>query len=181
MLSLFLLASMIFSVSAQGYPAEAIVVTAPAISGKSIIGVLALTYPDGTKVVLSPPTMTVRICGSSGCTTQTVTVNADGSYSIPIPTGATGTLTVYIVAGSMTDSFGATFPSVDTLLGSVTVPSSVPGGSPPATSQPSLFRVAGVATQNAAQVTVYGVVAVLLMLAAVGAVMILAPRRNHDQ
>jgi hypothetical protein len=181
-LSIFLLASMIASVAAQGYPAEVIVVTSPSLVGNSIVGVLALTYPDGTKAVLSPPTMNVRLCGSKGCSTAAVTVNADGSYSISIPQGMTGVIMIYIVAGSMKDSKGNITPSVDTFLGTVTVPGGTPpSGSPPASSYPqNVFRVAGVATQNQAQVVVYAVGAVVLVLAALGAVMLIAPRRNKN-
>jgi hypothetical protein len=189
MVGVLLIASIVASVSAQGYPPEIIIVTTPTISGNSIVGVLALTYPDGSKAVLDPPSMTVRLCDAKGCTTVVVTINADGSYSIPIPTGMTGAIMVYIVAGSMKDSYGNTFPAVDTLIGTVTIPGSSPpsGGNPPASqnsaAKPSHFRVANAAvavsdSKGAVEVSRSNGAALLVLasLVALGAV-IIAPRK----
>jgi hypothetical protein len=42
------------------------------------------------------------------------------SYSFTIPTGITGTVSIILPAGSLTDIHGTGFPSVDTLIGTFT-------------------------------------------------------------
>jgi hypothetical protein len=185
------LALLVVSVSAAGYPPAAIVVAPIGIGvvGHNITGILALVYPNGQPVVPKPPTLTVKACGASGCITIQVTMLPDGSFSIPVTPGfPTGIVSLYVVAGSGTDTYGTKFPSVDTLIGTLTVPA---GSPPPATisqsqepevaSEPSLYRVAAPAITNGAveqSPRNYTIPGILAFLVIAGAVMVAAPRRR---
>lgn len=102
------------------------------LTGCELAQPLCLLYPDGSNVTLrEPPTMEVRACSlepNGKCVTLKVplvngttpcnyayTINAT-TLDLPI-----GNIRLYIVAGSLTDQFGRKFPSVDTLIGTITL------------------------------------------------------------
>jgi len=78
-----------------------------------------------------PPTMRVRACSlepNGKCVTLNVplvngTTPCNYAYSINATTLGlpTGNIRLYIIAGSMIDKFGRTFPSVDTVIGTITL------------------------------------------------------------
>jgi len=191
-LGVLLVALLVVSVSAQGYPPEIVIIVPPTIIivDHQITFTLAIVYPDGKPAVLDPPLMTIRACGDKGCITVTVPVNPDGTVSIPITADfPTGTVTLYIVANSMRDSYGTTFPAVDTLIGTVTVPAGSPPSAtasqsqnqkPEVSGKPSLYRVARSATTEASaqqSPPSYTIPGILGFLVIAGTVMVLAPRR----
>jgi hypothetical protein len=190
-LGVLVLALLVASVSAA-YPPEIVIIGPPTIQivGNTITGTLALVYPNGEAIVLVPPVMTIKLCGANGsCITIQVTVNPDGTFSIPITAGfPTGTVSLYIVAYSMTDSHGTKFPTVDTLIGTVTIPAGSPppaaasqSQKPEVANQPSLYRVAPTATTNEAveqSPPNYTIPGILGFLVIAGAVMVAAPRRR---
>lgn len=125
--------SAVFSVFVAGYDpggdprnhsTPIIKVGAPAINatlGNATIGVFNLLYPDGVPVVLNNVQVTLRLCTST-CTLvlATLTETAPGiiTYSLPAVPSLTGAVTIILPAGSMTDNYGRSFPSVDTVIGS---------------------------------------------------------------
>jgi hypothetical protein len=191
-LGVLFLALLVVSATAQGYPPEVVIVEPPQIIiiDHHIEFTLAFVYPNGQPVVLRELKMTIRACGADGkCIKIEVTVNPDGTVSIPItPDFPTGTVELFIVANSMTDSFGKTFPAVDTLIATITVPA---GSAPPpqpqdkklgTSSKPSLFREAQLAAAEEAvqQFTPnYTIPIMLALLAIAGAVLVLLPRRRY--
>jgi len=192
-LGVLLLALLVVSVSAQGYPPEIVIIEPPQIIiiDHHIEFTLAFVYPNGQPVVLKEPKLTIRACGADGkCITIEVTVNPDGKVSIPItPDFPTGTVQLFIVANSMTDTYGTTFPAVDTLVGAITVPA---GSAPPAqpqdkkperSSKPGVFREAQPPAAKAAQLSApnYTIPIVLALLTIAGAVLVLVPRRHTSR
>jgi hypothetical protein len=135
----------------------------------------------------------VRARGNRGCIAVEVYVKEDGTFAVAITHELTGTVTLTIVASALTDSFGTTFPSVDTDIGTVTVPagSVAPSGSallsqvrilPESTKRTRLVRVAQPAiTQTVQQPrSIHGIPAVLGLLLIVGAVMIMMPNKSKE-
>lgn len=190
-LGVLLLALLVVSVSAQ-YPPEVIIVEPPTIIivDHSITVTVAFTYPDGTPIVLKDPHMTIRACGDGGCIQIIVYINPDGTFSVPVTPELTGTVTLWIVANSLTDSFGTTFPTVDTEIGTVTVPagSVAPPGTVfqsyeklPESARPTLSRVAqpAVTQKTMKPQPSYTIPSLLAFLVIAGAVMVLLPRRQH--
>ena len=126
------LTTAIASVAASGYAPGPIVGTpittgfAPSLVGTQITALLRFTYPDGTPVTVTQTTVTLRICitGTTKCATVTATLISTGlgtySYSFTAPTGLTGSLTIILPAGSLTDEYGKPFPTADTVIGTFT-------------------------------------------------------------
>jgi len=93
-------------------------------------GVLSVWYADGRPVLLSTNLVTLSLCAAS-CVSVSATLKqtAPGTYTytfIP-PASLTGTVTLYLLAGSLADDNGIIFPSVTTQIGTYTY-------SPPTTS-----------------------------------------------
>jgi hypothetical protein len=88
-------------------------------------GIVGLTYPNGVTAALSLSTVRLDLCATAGCTTVTATLTQTGpgayTYSFPIPLGLSGTVTVILPAGSLTDTYGTGFPAVNTSIGTFTV------------------------------------------------------------
>jgi hypothetical protein len=179
-------------VSAQ-YPPEVIIVEPPSviIVDHAITATIAFTYPNGEPVNLADPHMTVRACGDGGCIQIIVYINPDGSFSVPVTPELTGTVTLWIVANSLTDEFGNTFPAVDTQIATITV--TVSSVAPPEmllafqyetlpeSAAPRLSRVAQPADTQRSPLAKpdYTVPGVLAFLALAGAVMMVVPNRRN--
>jgi hypothetical protein len=124
MLAFVFLAALIVSVSATGYSSGIIIGNqgGPTISftpsgsgagaGGTITGGFSLTYPDGKPVTLATNPITIEACGTGGCVSIQVTVTPGpnpGQYTFTFTAGSdfpTGTVTLTIPAGSLTDSSG---------------------------------------------------------------------------
>jgi hypothetical protein len=102
------------------------------ITGCELAQPLCLLYPDGANVTLAQPaTMEVRACSlepNGKCVTlQVPLVNGTTPCNYAYTVNATtlglpiGNIRLYIVGGSMVDIFGHRFPSVDTLIGTITL------------------------------------------------------------
>jgi hypothetical protein len=126
------------------------VVGAPALVGTRFGGVLSLTYPNGAPVDLIVTQVELRLCSGSTCVTVLATLSRTGpgtyAYSFTIPS-LTGTVIIFLPAGSLTDQYGRPFPSVDTQIGTYTAPSSstsqsLPAAGSPEQSSPQLMRQA---------------------------------------
>jgi hypothetical protein len=181
------------------------------VPSDQIAGQLCFHYADGRNVTLTkPPKATILATSTAGSITLEVfmvplfngTNGCCYSYSLngTLRGFPTGQVTLYLVAGSLTDSYGRPFPSVNTLIGTILVsppgsssPGSVVGSSAP--SQPSsspsqpanpgnppgVYRDAQ-ATSQESKVTqpppnLIPVVLVLLVVA--GAALVLVPRRRR--
>ena len=98
-----------------------------AVNGVQATGALGITYPDGTSAAISESAVTLRICGTSGCTTALATLTHTGPgeyrYSFNIPHGITGPVTIILPAGSLSDLHGTSFPNANTLIGTFTTES----------------------------------------------------------
>lgn len=108
------------SVSGSGYAANAPVLHVCSLSGDPT-GVLTVTYPNGRPVSLAQETVTLRVCGTAqGCVTVEAILIQTGpgaySYSFTVPSAFNGAVTVTLPAGSLTDSYGTSFPSSDTAV-----------------------------------------------------------------
>jgi hypothetical protein len=134
-LALLFLTAGISSVAASGYsPGPPTIHCAPypaclgtfsgTANGIQATGALGITYPDGTNAAISESTVTLRVCGTSGCTPVLATLTPTGAggyrYSFNIPHGITGPLTIILPAGSLSDVHGTSFPNVNTVIGTFT-------------------------------------------------------------
>lgn len=110
---------------------------APALAAPGVFsGVMSVLYADGTPVVLGYNRISLNLCDTT-CVTVTTTLKqtAPGTYSYTFtpPSSFTGTVTIYVVSGSLADDNGRIFPSVDTQIGSYASPSSSTTSTPPQT------------------------------------------------
>jgi cobalamin biosynthesis Mg chelatase CobN len=118
----------------------------PALASPALFaGAISVLYADGTPVFLSTNQVTLNLCSSTQLNstqlkTQTQTElnstceaisstlkqTAPGTYTYTFtpPTSLTGTVTIYVQAGSLADDNGKIFPSVDTQIGTYAAPSS---------------------------------------------------------
>jgi hypothetical protein len=195
------MASLIGTVSAAGYSGAIIIgvnphitfsVGTPGLSGGAVTGGFTLTYPDGSPVSLGVNTMTVEVCGGTGCVTVQATLtpgSTPGTYSFSFPSGTnfpTGSVTLTVLAGSMIDSYGHSFPSVNTVIGTLG------GGASPSAlriSNPSNLAAASLAGSppklvNVAQTNLplqtspdYTIVAVITVLSLLGVGLLAYPGR----
>lgn len=147
-LVMLLLVTTTVSVAASGYPPDPGIkppsptpgVTgppgAPALSGSQMSGLLSVTYPNGHPVTLTQTMVTLQLCVAGACTSVTATlsqtVSGTYSYSFTVPSTVSGAVSIVVTAGSLTDEYGTSFPSVNTVVGTFSITSSPPAiaGSP---------------------------------------------------
>ena len=114
---------------------------APALGSPNLYsGVITVLYADGATVVLSSSHVNLELC-STTCVTVATTLKqtAPGTYAYTFtPPSLTGTVTIYVQAGSLADDNGRIFPSVNTQIGTYASPAGSSPGSSSATSHPSL-------------------------------------------
>ena len=95
----------------------------PALASPTMIsGVVTIHYADGSAAVLSTNQVTLNLCAAS-CVSVTATLKqtSTGTYTYTFtPPSLTGTVTIYIAAGSLVDEWGRILPSVDTQIGTYT-------------------------------------------------------------
>lgn len=180
----------------------------PALASPSLYsGVITVLYADGATVVLSSNHVELELCstfGNATTTTTTITTTtttmglnstcvsvttrlkqtSPGTYSYSFtPPSLTGTVTIYVQAGSLADDNGRIFPSVNTQIGTYASPTtgspSVTGTSNPSlpASAPNHIRQAVQAAHTTQASPILGIVAVLSGLM-VAACLILRPRRR---
>jgi hypothetical protein len=111
------------SVSGNGYHPE--INVEPGICKLSgdptYTGSFTVTYPNGQPVSLGQQTVTLRVCGTAqGCITVQAELTPTGlgtyDYTFTVPSGLSGSVTVTLPTGSLTDSYGTSFPNTDTSL-----------------------------------------------------------------
>jgi hypothetical protein len=171
---------------------------APALVGSNFAGIITVLYADGRPVVLGSNQVDLNLCSSNstGLTCETLRTTLDQtapgtySYSFAVPTSLTGTVIVYIRAGSLEDDNGRIFPTVDTQISSYATPSSSPGqnsqsasplpASPPLPEQSSNQPInqAVVSTQPRQSSPIVQVILVLTVLLLAGLGLLAAPRRK---
>jgi hypothetical protein len=178
------------------------------VPDKVITGGLCFHYADGRNVTLTqPPKMEVLATSTAGSITLDVllvplyngTSGCCYSYGInsTLPGFPTGEVKLYIVAYSLTDSYGHWFPTVDTLIGTIIVSppsptspasfssqppsSSSPGQAAGSSNAPSLYRDAQATSQESrvAQSPPNLIPVALVLLVVVGTALILVPRRRQ--
>jgi hypothetical protein len=119
-------ASVFASGSANGYGTPKIGTNFFACLGCGVNGIMAVSfsalYPNGAPAWLGSNHANLKLC-TSWCVSISVTVwqisPEPGYYgcSFVMPKSLTGTVTIYVTAGSLSDDFGRMFPSVDTPIG----------------------------------------------------------------
>ena len=161
----------------------------PALASPSLFsGAITVLYADGTPVFLSTNQVTLSLCGNP-CVSVDATLKqtAPGTYTYTFtpPTSVSGTVTIYVTAGSLADDNGKIFPSTNEQIGTYSSPSSSASQSPaaqaPIPGTPVQEQVkkavdaqqATVASASPAWIVLVAVVALL----ATGLVLI-APRRH---
>jgi hypothetical protein len=179
------------------------------VPSDQISGHLCFHYADGRNVTLAqPPKVTVLATSTTGSITldalliplfRNQTSGCCYTYGIntTLPGFPTGQVSLYIVAGSLTDSYGRPFPSVNTLIGTIMVsppssssPSGVVGSSSPGQASsspaspgnpPGLYRDAQSTSEEgrAAQPPPNLIPVVLVLLAVAGAALVLVPTRRR--
>ena len=115
---------------------------APALASPGLSsGAITVLYAEGTPLVLSMNHVTLKLCAAS-CVSVNATLNqiAPGTYAYTFtpPASLTGTVTTYLLAGTLADNNGKIFPSVTTHIGTYEYsPSTASGTSAPiGTSRP---------------------------------------------
>jgi hypothetical protein len=97
---------------------------APALVGTMVGGSFSITYPNGQPLALSKTTVTLRVCGTGGCVAVPAAITPSGgghfTYSFTAPSSVSGTVTITLPAGSLTDVYGTSFPATDLVLGTYT-------------------------------------------------------------
>jgi hypothetical protein len=175
---------------------------------KLVTGGLCFHYPDGRNVTLTqPPKMTVLATSTAGSITFDAllvplfngTSGCCYSYGInsTLPGFPAGQVNLYIVAYSLTDSYGHWFPTVNTLIGTIIVSSPSPSSTPSSSSQPAsssspgqaggssnpsgVYRDAQATSQESrvAQSPPNLIPVVLVLLVVAGAALIFVPRRRQ--
>jgi hypothetical protein len=188
----------------------------PALAAPSLFsGAISVLYADGTPVVLSTNRMYLNLCTSSNSnatyttTTTTMTTNnnstlttgcasvlttlkqtSPGTYTYTFtPPSLIGTVTIYVVAGSLADDNGKIFPSVDTQIGtyayapSVATGTSAPIGTantpPPAGTPPGPLTGQAVNTiQTPTQPFPIGILLAVLSVFALAGCLLILPSRH---
>jgi hypothetical protein len=212
-LAVVLLSLAVVSAFAAYPPSEPGIPTIPQppvllVPSDQISGHLCFHYADGRNVTLTqPPKMTVLATSTAGSITLEIlmiplfngTSGCCYNYDLntTLPRFPTGLVSLYIVAGSLTDSYGRPFPSVNTLIGTIVVsppssssPSSVIGSSSlgqasssPASpgNPPGVYRDAQATSEEgrAAQPPPNLIPVVLVLLVVAGAALVLVPRRRR--
>jgi len=169
----------------------------PALAAPSLFsGLLTVNYANRQPVVLATDQVTLQLCSATSCTpvTATLTLQSPGiySYSFTPPSGLTGTVTIYVDAGTLADDNGKIFPSVNTAIGTYSAPSSnlaspaaetpTPGSpaslTPQTQPQDVVKQAVNVSQLQLGQTTpVWTVVAALIVLLAAGFLLVI-PRRH---
>jgi len=169
----------------------------PALAAPSLFsGLLTVNYANRQPVVLATDQVTLQLCSATSCTpvTATLTLQSPGiySYSFTPPSGLTGTVTIYVGAGTLADDNGKIFPSVNTAIGTYSAPSSnlaspvaetpTPGSpaslTPQTQPQDVVKQAVNVSQLQLGQTTpVWTVVAALIVLLAAGFLLVI-PRRH---
>ncbi|MGA2790624.1 MAG: hypothetical protein ABSF00_07635 [Candidatus Bathyarchaeia archaeon] len=106
----------------------------PALASPSLYSsILTVHYPDGKPAVLNSGTVTLELCAAS-CTTVTASLKqtAPGTYAYTFtpPATLTGSITIFVQAGSLADENGRIFPSADTQIGTYASSGKAPVSSP---------------------------------------------------
>ena len=166
---------------------------APALSSPKLFGgAINTLYANGRPVVLQSLQVNLKLCSSSSCVTvpTTLTQTGPGTYTYSIsPPSLTGIVTIYIIAGSLTDTYGRIFPSVDTQIGTYAAPSttSLAGASQNLDSRlvsnvesanPELTREAVPLTQPTQESPILQVLLALTVLTLTGFGLLLFPSRH---
>jgi len=99
---------------------------APALSNPKLFsGAIDTLYANGRPVHLATLDVNLKLCSGDTCVTvpTTLTQTDAGTYTYTITPPLTGTVTIYITAGDLQDTYGRVFPTVDTQIGTYTLPS----------------------------------------------------------
>jgi hypothetical protein len=167
----------------------------PALASPSLFsGAITVLYADGTPVVLSTNHVTLNLCATTCQTVRsTLKQTAPGTYTYTFtpPTSITGTVTIYIQSGSLADDNGKIFPSVDTSIGTYAAPSASPSSAPATAPAPAqagtplsldsvnqAVNMSPSATPTTNQSPIVTVVAAVTVLAVLGCLLIIIPRRH---
>jgi FlaG/FlaF family flagellin (archaellin) len=166
---------------------------APALASPSLFsGVLTMIYADGAPVLLASNKVTLSIC-SATCANVDASLKqtSPGTYAYTFtPPSLSGTVTIYVKAGSLADDNGRIFPSVDTQVGtyaspSLTSSSAQPAvqplpGSPVSPESNQLTRQAVPESATKQQAPVMQVVSALVILSLVAVGLLIVPTRRKQ-
>ncbi len=199
LVSVIVFALPVASVFAAGYQISVPILGtsgAPALASPSLFsGVLTVLYADGAPVVLSSNRVTMSICGTACVNVEaSLKQTSPGSYAYTFtpPTSITGTVTIYIRAGTLADDNGRVFPSVDTQVGTYaspsltsTTPASTPvgqplPGSPTSPESDQLTRQAVTTTPVKHDTPLFQVASAITLLSVVAVGLLIIPTRRRQ-
>jgi hypothetical protein len=97
--------------------------TALSISNGVVTLGVTISYPNGLPVTsLSQGVVEVQVCGAGGCQMVPATITSLGNgkftFSFTEPPGISGKVTVTLLARSLSDAYGTSFPASNTPIGS---------------------------------------------------------------
>jgi hypothetical protein len=166
---------------------------AGAVSGNLVVGGMTVFYPNGYPAYIVEKSVMLRVCGSTGgCVYVTATLTQTGlgeyTYSFPLPSSVSGTVKIILQFNSLTDWYGTSYPTDDTVIGTYTLTSasSAAQGSSSAASglpgraagNPNVMRTTEPLEQNVQPQANLLMVSLLVTLCFVGLALIAIPRRT---
>ena len=193
---MLLLSTIVASVAAEGYgpgapgavpsPVPSLsYYGAPSLVGTQETGIVSFAFPDGLAVSVKQSSVKLELCTASGCTAvaATLTQTAAGyDYSFTIPSTVSGSVDVILPAGSLTDQYGAPFPSVDTVIGTFTAGSSASApaaAGSPLTKSSSLMRTTNPVEQTAQPQVNLLIPSLLALLSIIGVALLAFPTKTR--
>lgn len=164
---------------------------AGAVSGNLVVGGMTVFYPNGRPAYIFEKNVMLRVCGSTGgCVYVTATLTQTGlgeyTYSFPLPSSVSGAVRIILQFNSLTDEYGTSYPTDDTVIGTYTLApaSSAAQGSSSAASglrgmaaeNPNVMRTTEPLEQNVQPQANLLMVSLLVTLCFVGLALIAIPR-----
>ena len=195
--SFLILSISVAAVYANGYTPDVPLLSTTGVPALGAIGLfsgaISVTYSPGTPVVLASDSISLDLCTATTCvsvpTALKPTSPFDGTYTYTFtpPTSLTGTITIYIKAGSLADENGKIFPSTDTSIGTYVSPGSSSASSSSSSVHPAYAGTPPTLTKQAVEMTptaptaqspVVAVTATLAVLALAGCLLVFVPRKH---
>lgn len=128
----------------------------PALGAPKLFsGVLTVLYADGAPVYLSSNHVTLNVC-STNCIPVAATLKqtAPGTYFYTFtPPSLSGTVIIFVLAGSLADVNGRIFPNVDTQVSTYASPTTTSSSTSPSTASVGQSFAASPVSPESTQLT----------------------------
>jgi hypothetical protein len=157
---------------------------------------MTVFYPNGKPAYIFEKNVMLRVCGSTGgCVHVTATLTQTGlgeyTYSFPLPSSVSGAVSIILQFNSLTDGYGTSYPTDDTVIGTytLTLASSAAQGSSSAASgsrgmaagNPNVMRTTEPLEQKVQPQANLLMVSLLVTLCFVGLALIAIPRKMTNR